>query len=162
MRFDQVTKSRCSRPRRRDERESSDGSQSNQRAKAHPQPTVSARTSRIERLDPIQKPSCATRRGRVTAIPSTAIPSVTSWALHVTVFLLVTVSPAITPRKSASEAESMKIPADLVPARSDHLLRCGISVCRPSSAPTLLPKDIFTSVPAAPTQPIFTAVPFLQ
>jgi hypothetical protein len=28
----------------------------------------------------------------------------------------------------------MKIPADLVRAQSDHSLRCGISVCSPSSA----------------------------
>lgn len=44
----------------------------------------------------------------------------------------------------------MKIPADLVPAQSDHSLRCGISVCSLGSAPSSAQKHAQAKTESAP------------
>jgi hypothetical protein len=53
-------------------------------------------------------------------------------------------------RGGASERESMNIPAGLVPAQSDHLLGCGISVCIPSSAQSFALRRVPAGIEFAP------------
>jgi hypothetical protein len=52
--------------------------------------------------------------------------------------------------KSASEAESMKIPAALVPAQSDHSPRCGNVVCSPNIAPSFALRRVPIRTESAP------------